>query len=77
MTTVPRDRVAGIIAQHEADEARLRARLRAVWPWIKDAAFILGCVAFVVIAAWWIEGKNMGSPTKARADVLGMALSRV
>ena len=58
MTTIPRDRVARIIAQHEADEARLRARVRSIVlaakPWVLDGLFIIGCVAFVVIAAWWI-----------------------
>jgi len=52
MTTIPRDRVARIIAQHEADEARVRARVRAVWPWIKDGAFIVGIIALGWAICW-------------------------
>jgi len=56
MTTVPRHEVDRIIADYEHDVARFRARVRslvrAVWPWVKDAAFIIGCVGVVWVVAW-------------------------
>jgi len=56
MTTVPRHEVDRIIADYEHDVARVRARVRSivrsVWPWVKDAAFIIGCAAIVWVIAW-------------------------
>jgi len=56
MTTVPRHEVDRIIADYEHDVAQVRARvrriIRALWPWVRDGMFIVGCVALVVIGAW-------------------------